>query len=157
MKGILKLFLVIAVVFGVSSCTTVQQSTPVMAIAGNNISTNVKADIDYKSVKKVQGEATTNRILWIFKHTPGGNNTIKTSNQFKGLNNAEKVALYRAKKSADIDMILQPEFETYTKSYFFGIFKKSVVKATGWGVNIKGFSEGQNPNTVERFENNLIF
>lgn len=131
-------FLLVAV----ASCTSVKQTAPVMAIGGNNIITNVKADIDYKGVKKVKGSATTHRVLWIFKHTANGNKQLKSNNKYKGIGGTEAVALYRAKAAADVDMILEPEFETETKSYFFGIYKKTVVNMTGWGANIKGFSDG---------------
>lgn len=116
-----------------ASCTSVRQTSPVMAIGGNNIVTNVKADIDYKGVKKISGSSTTTRVLWIFSHTPNGNKQLKANNKYKGLNKTEGVALYRAKKTADVDLVLEPQFETETKSYFFGIYKKTKVNMTGWG------------------------
>ena len=125
-----------------TSCTSVKSTTPVMAIGSNNIITNVKADLDYDGVKKINGEATTHRVLWIFGHTPGGNRQISANNKYKGLNKAERTALYRAKNAGDVDMVLEPEFDTETKSYFFGIYKKTNVKVKAWGANIKGFQDG---------------
>lgn len=157
MKGIVRLFLAAAVAVGMASCSSVKQTAPVMAIGGNNITTHVKADIDYKGTKKIQGEATSTRVLWIFRHTPNGNKSIKANNRYKGLNKTESVALYRAKQAADVDIVLEPEFETYTKSFFFGIYKKDKVRVKGWGANIKGFSEGNYQNHVENFGGNVIF
>lgn len=157
MKKIIKLFVAVLIVAAVSSCTTVKQTAPVMAIGGNNIVTNVKADLDYKGVKKINGNATTHRVLWIFSHTANGNKQLKSNNKYKGLNKTESVALYRAKVAGDVDMVLEPEFETEVKSYFFGIYKKTDVKMTGWGANIKGFSDGTPmQNHVESFGNNLF-
>ncbi|MDD6889689.1 MAG: hypothetical protein PUD39_05465 [Bacteroidales bacterium] len=160
MKKIFQFLMVCVVILGMASCSSVKQTAPVMAIGGNNITTNVKADIDYDGIKKIQGTASSTRILWIFKHTPNGGKEIKANNRYRGLSSTENVALFRAKQSADVDLILEPQFETQSKSYFFGIYKKTVVKATGWGANIKGFVEGpaMNTNTVENFgSNGLIF
>ena len=129
-----------------------------MAIGGNNIVTNVKADIDYDGVKKISGEATSHRILWIFSYTPNGSKKIKANNRYKGLNGTEGTALYRAKNSADVDLVLEPEFQTESKTYFLGIYKRTKVKATGWGANIKGFEDGtpaQNENMI--FSNSLLY
>lgn len=147
----------LAFVFSMASCSSVKQTAPVMAIGGNNITTNVKAEIDYEGVKKIQGEASTTRVLWIFKHTPNGGKKIQSNNRYKGLNGTENVALYRAKQAADVDLILEPQFETQTKSYFFGIYKKTNVKVVGWGANIKGFKEGELPNNVANFGKSGIF
>lgn len=154
MKGLLKTMILSAVVFMAASCTSVKQTAPVMAIGGNNIATNVEADLDYNGIKKIQGTVTTTRVLWIFSHTPNGNKKLKSNNKYKGMTNTEAAALYRAKTAADVDVVLEPEFEVETKSYFLGIFKKTKVKATGWGANIKGFKPGNMPNTTEKFNGN---
>lgn len=125
----------------VSSCSSTKQTAPVMAIGGNNIITSVKADLDYEHTKKIKGSATNHRVLWIFSHTPGGSKSIKSNNRYKGLNKTEATALYRAKNASEVDVILEPEFETVTKSYFFGIYKKVEVMMSGWGANIKGFKD----------------
>ena len=143
MKKFFKLFAFVAMLGLFASCGTSHTATaPVMAIGSNNIITNVKADLDYDNVKSISGEATTNRILWIFNYTPKGSAKLQANNKYKGLNATQSTALYRAKTDANVDMILEPEFVTQTKSYFFGIFKKTKVKCNGWGVNIKGFHDG---------------
>lgn len=140
-----------------TGCTSVRQTAPVMAIGGNNIISNVKADIDYKNVEKITGDAVNHRVLWIFNHTPNGNKQLKANNKYKGLNKCESVALYRAKAGANVDMVLEPQFETETNSYFFGIYKKTQVHMTGWGANIKGFSDGTpNSNRVESFGGSIF-
>lgn len=149
--------MVLTMVIGLASCSSVKQTAPIMAIGGNNITTTVKADIDYDGVKKIQGSASTTRVLWIFKHTPNGGKKISANNRYRGLNNTENVALYRAKQSADVDLVLEPQFETQTKSYFFGIYKKTDVKVVGWGANIKGFKDGSVTNDVVNFGKNGIF
>lgn len=141
--------MVLVAAVGMTSCSSVKQTAPVMAIGGNNIKTNVKADIDYDGVKKISGEATTKRVLWIFSKTTNGG-TIKASNHYKDLNYTENVALYKAKTAADADIVLEPQFETKTKTYFLGIYKKTDVKVTGWGAKIKGFQEGPVSNDVVR-------
>lgn len=143
MKKFFKFFAFAAIMALVTSCGSSHTATaPVMAIGSNNIITNVKADLDYDHVQKISGEATINRVLWIFKHTPKGGAQLSANNKYKGLNATQSTALYRAKTAAGVDVILEPEFTTETKSYFLGIFKKTKVKCTGWGVNIKGFQDG---------------
>ena len=119
----------IATILTLTSCTSVKQTAPVMAIAGNNITTDVKANIDYENVNK----------------------KLSANNRYKGLSNAESIALYRAKSAADADIVLEPQFETETKSYFFGIFKKTHVNVTGWGANIKSFEPSIIQNSVENY------
>lgn len=134
-------FVAIVALFLATSCSAVKETAPVMAIGSNNIITNVKADVDYQGATKIKGSATTHRVLWIFKHTANGNKMLKANNRYKGLGNTESVALYRAKKAADVDLVLEPQFETETHSYFFGIYKKTTVNMSGWGANIKGFKD----------------
>lgn len=158
MKNFFKIFVVVLVAAAFASCSSTKQTAPVMAIGGNNIVTTVKADLDYKGAKKINGAATTHRVLWIFSHTANGNKQLKSNNKYKGLNKTESVALYRAKTAGDVDVVLEPEFETEVKSYFFGIYKKTDVKMKGWGVNIKGFSDGTPmQNQVENFGGNILF
>lgn len=160
MKSNFFLIAIFATIMAFTSCTSVKQTAPIMAIAGNSITTDVKANLDYDNVKRIKGSATTNRILWIFNHTVNGNKKLTSNNRYKGLSNAESIALYRAKMSADVDIVLEPQFETETKSYFFGIFKKTKVNVVGWGTNIKSFEEGKAPilpNTVENYPGNKIF
>lgn len=157
MKKFMNLVLCSVVVFLAASCSSVKQTAPVMAIGSNNIVTNVKADLDYEGVKKIQGNATTHRILWIFSRTNNGSKTIKSNNRYKGLNKTESTALYRAKTAADVDIVLEPQFETETKSYFFGIYKRTKVNATGWGANIKGFKDGTPAQNDNVSFNNSIF
>lgn len=157
MKAILRMLFAACLVAMMASCSSVKQTAPVMAIGGNNITTNVKANIDYAGIKKIKGEASTTRVLWIFKHTPNGGKKISANNRYKGLSNTENVALYRAKTAADCDIVLEPQFETYTRSYFFGIYKKTEVKVKGWGANIKSFEEGNVPNDVVNFSSRGIF
>ena len=143
MKKLIKFIACLAIACIATSCGTSHTATaPVMAIGSNNIITNVKADLDYDHVQKIQGEATINRILWIFKQTPKGAAQLQANNKYKGLNATQSTALYRAKTEAGVDVVLEPEFTTQTKSYFLGIFKKTKVTCTGWGVNIKGFQDG---------------
>lgn len=151
MKNNILFVAIVATIMALTSCTSVKQTAPVMGIAGNNIVTNVKADLDYNNVKKIKGSATTNRILWIFNHTVNGNKKLSTNNRYKGLSQTESVALYRAKTAADVDVVLEPQFEVETKSYFFGIYKRTQVNVVGWGANIKSFKDGSHSNNVERF------
>lgn len=151
MKNNILILVIAMLVMACASCTSVRQTAPVMGIAGNNIVTNVKADLDYDNVKRIKGSATTKRVLWIFNHTTNGNKRLSASNRYKGLSQAESVALYRAKSAADVDVVLEPQFEVETKSYFFGIYKRTQVNVVGWGVNIKSFKEGPESNNVEPF------
>ena len=151
MKKVMNLILGVAVMLAVASCTTVKQSAPVMGIGGNNIVTSVKANIDYQNIKKIKGSATTNRILWLFTYTVNGSKKLSTNNRYKGLTPTESIALFRAKNTADVDIVLEPQFEEEVKSYLFGIYKRTNVNVTGWGANIKNFVDGNATNGVEPF------
>lgn len=130
-------------VFGFSSCASYQKEAAIMSIGNNNINTYVEADLDYAGAKKVQGTVNTATLFGFIQLERNGNKTLKSANRYKGLNKREAQALYRAKENADVDIILEPEFETEKHSWFFGAFRKSSTKVKGWGVNIKGIKKDQ--------------
>ena len=105
-----------------SSCASYQQTAPVMAIGGNNIITNVAAELDYKSVKRIEGTVET-QTLFGFNLIRNANKTLKNNNRYRGLNKRESQALYKAKTEAGVDIILEPEFETEKHSWFLGAYK----------------------------------
>lgn len=109
-------------------------------MADNRINTYVEADLDYAGVKKVEGVVETKTFLGI-PLIRNGNKTLKSTSRYGRLNKRESQALYRAKESSGVDIILEPEFETEKHSYFFGAFKRSKTTVTGWGLNIKGIKE----------------
>lgn len=119
-----------------------------MGIGGNSINTYVAADLDYANAKKVQASVNTATLLGFIQLERNGNKLLKNVNRYKGLTKAERQALYRAKENADVDIILDPEFESEKHSWFFGLYKKTSTKVKGWGVNIKGIKEDQHPNCM---------
>lgn len=124
-----------------TSCASYQHTAPVMAIGGNNINTYVEADLDYDNAKKVSAEVESKTLLGFISLTRNGNKTVKSNNRYKGLSKSEAQALYRAKTNADVDMILEPEFENESHSWFFGAYKTKKTVVKGWGINVKGIKE----------------
>lgn len=112
-----------------------------MGLGNNNINTYVEADLDYANAKKVQGSVNTATLFGIIQLERNGNKTLKSTNRYKGLTKRESQALYRAKENAEVDIILEPEFECEKHSWFFGAYKTSSTRVKGWGVNIKGIRE----------------
>ncbi len=128
-------------VMGLASCASYEKQAAVMGIGGTNINTYVEADLDYANAKKVQASVNTATLLGFIQLERNGNKTLKSANRYRGLNKREAQALYRAKENADVDIILEPEFETEKHSWFFGAYKTSSTKVKGWGVNIKGIKQ----------------
>lgn len=124
-----------------TSCASYEKSAPVLSIKGNNINTYVAADLDYDGAKKVEGVVETKTLFGFIQLVRNGNKTFNSSNRYKYLTKSEKQALYRAKQNANVDIILEPEFETETHKYFFGAWKTSKTVVKGWGVNVKGIKE----------------
>lgn len=124
-----------------TSCASYQKTAPVMGVGDNVIATYVAADLDYANAKKVEGTVETKTLFGFIQLNKNGNKTLKSSNRYRGLGKREAQALYRAKESSNVDIILEPEFDKEKHSYFFGLYKTSVTKVTGWGVNIKGIKE----------------
>ncbi len=114
-----------------------------MSFGSNNINTYVEADLDYVNAKKVEGSVNTSTLFGFIQLKRNGNKTLKSVNRYKGLSKSESQALYRAKENADVDVILEPEFETEKHSWFFGAFRESSTKVKGWGVNIKGIKKDE--------------
>ncbi len=128
------------------SCASYQNSAPLMGIHSNSINTYVAADLDYANAKRVEGTVEKKTLFWFIPLVKNGNKTLQSSNRYTNFNKTERQALYRAKSSSDVDIILEPEFETEKHSWFFGIFKKSTVKVKGWGINLKGIKEDESHN-----------
>ena len=124
-----------------TSCASYQKEAAIMSIGGNNINTYVAADLDYANAKKVQATVNTRTLLGFIQLERNGNKTLKSVNRYKWLTKREAQALYRAKENADVDVILEPEFEKETHRWFFGLYKTTSTKVKGWGVNIKGIKE----------------
>ncbi|MBQ7664619.1 MAG: hypothetical protein IJS43_05290 [Bacteroidaceae bacterium] len=126
-----------------TSCASYTKEAPVMGIGGNKINTYVSADLDYANAKKVQASVNTRTLLGFIQLERNGNKLLKSSNRYRGLSKAESQALYRAKENADVDIILDPEFETEKHSWFFGAYKTRSTKVKGWGINVKGVKEDE--------------
>lgn len=129
----------------VTSCASYQNTAPVMGVLGNNINTYVEADLDYAGAKKVEGVVETQSLFGI-SLTHNGNKTLKCSNRYRGLDKREAQALYRAKESSGVDIILEPQFEKEKHSYFFGLYNTSVTRVVGWGVKVKGIKKDSHSN-----------
>ncbi len=143
-----------------ASCATYQKTAPIMGVQSNNINTYVAADLDYANAKKVEATIDTKTVLWFIPLVKNGNKTLKSSNRYNSMTKLESQALYRAKENANVDLIIEPEFEKETHSWFFGIYKTAATKVKGWGVNIKGIKEDQHGvinNQVEPKRNALGF
>lgn len=126
-----------------SSCAMYQKEAAIMSLGNNNINTYVEADLDYANAKKVQASVNTATLFGFIQLKRNGNKTLKSANRYKGLSKPEGQALYRAKENADVDVILEPEFEKEKHSWFFGAYRTTLTKVKGWGVNIKGIKRDQ--------------
>ena len=112
-----------------------------MSLGNNNINTYVEADLDYENARKVEATVNTATLFGFIQLERNGNKILKSANRYKGLTKREAQALYRAKEKSNVDIILEPEFETEKHSWCLGIFKTSLTKVKGWGVNIKGIKQ----------------
>lgn len=140
MKKYLSFACVAFAILLLSSCASYTKESALMGIKGNSINTYVAADLDYEGAKKVEGVVDTETFLGIAL-VRNGKKLLESTTSYGYLTKAEKQALYRAKESGKVDLILDPVFETEKHSYFFGAYKKRRVKVTGWGVNVKGIKE----------------
>ncbi|MBQ8270365.1 MAG: hypothetical protein IJZ22_04055 [Bacteroidaceae bacterium] len=136
----LKFCLIALVALMFTGCAKYSTDGVLMGMAGNTINTYVAADLDYKNAKRVTATVEDRRIFFI-PLLRNGNKQFVNINRYKGLNKAQRQALYRAKVNNDVDIIMEPEFSTESHSYFFGAFKSRKVTVTGWGVNMKGIKE----------------
>lgn len=124
-----------------ASCASYEKSGPVMGVQSNNINTYVAADFDYANAKRIEGVVETKTLLGIFPLVKNGKRFYTASNRYKGLSVTEQQALYRAKETGGVDVILEPNFEKESHSYLFGLYKTGKTKVSAWGVNYKGLKE----------------
>lgn len=139
-RSIYFLFAALMVAVFMSSCTSYQNTASIIGMADNRLNTYVEADLDYAGAKRVKGVVETKKFLGI-PLIKNGNKTLKSVGRYGNLSKREAQALYRAKESSGVDIILEPQFETEKHSYFFGAFRRSKTTVTGWGLNIKGIKE----------------
>ena len=123
-----------------SSCASYHLTAPVLGLGGNKVNAYAEADIDYSSAKKVSATVETSSFLGI-PTIKNGNKTLRSSTHYSGLSKREAQALYRAKSESNVDLILDPEFETEKHSFFFGLIRSGKTTVTGWGVKVKGIKE----------------
>lgn len=135
--------LVMALCF--SSCARYTTSAPIMGMT-NGVNTYVEADLDYNNAKRVEGYVETKTLFGFIQLVRNGKRTLTNTTRYRGLSQAEKQALYRAKESGKVDIIVEPEFEKEKHSWFFGAYKTTKTKATGWGLNVRGLKEDQHGN-----------
>lgn len=127
-----------------ASCASYTSDAPLMGISNNSINTYVAADLDYDNAKKVSGEIESKTLFFFIPLQHNGNKQLKNANRYRGMSKAMRQALYNAKESSDVDIIMEPEFKTEKHSYLFGLYKRQKVTVEGWGVNMKGLKEDKN-------------
>ena len=123
-----------------TSCATYKKETPVLAIGANSVNTYIKAEFDYASARPIEAEINIKKFLGM-NLVYNEDKRFVSSNRYKGFGKHESQALYKAIEENDVDVVIEPRFETDTHCWLFGIFKQCNIKVKGWGMNIKGFSE----------------
>ena len=123
-----------------TSCATYKKETPVLAIGANCVNTYIKAELDYQNARPIEAEINIRKFLGI-NFVYNEDKRFVSSNRYKGFGKYESQALYKAIEENDVDIVIEPRFETDTHCWLFGIFKQSNIKVKGWGMNIKGFKE----------------
>ena len=149
-------FIALCMVVFLSSCASYQKTAPIMGVGGNNINTYVSAELDYENATKIEGIVETKTLFGFINLIRNGNKTLKSTNRYKGLNKRESQALYKAKTNSNVDIILEPEFESENHSWFFGLYRTSTTKVKGWGINIKSIKEDKNVNGNISFGSSYI-
>jgi len=142
MKKTLLGFAVAIAIISFSSCASYTTTAPMQRISDNAISTYAEADIDYSSAKRVTATIETGSVFGIATVT-NANKQLKSSNHYGHLTKREAQALYKAKKENDVDLILDPEFESEKHRFFFGAIRNGKTTVTGWGVKVKGIKDAR--------------
>jgi hypothetical protein len=133
-------FLIGIALFTLSSCAYYSQTAPVAGIDPNGIKVNVVADLDMENAKTVTATVKTKKLFGFINLVFNKRKYIR-SPRYRGFSESEGLALYRAKNDADVDVILDPEFECEKHSWFFGVYKTRTTTLRGLGVNIKGYQK----------------
>lgn len=121
-----------------SSCAAYQQTSPIIGYDHNYIATNVSADLDLENAQKVEATVETGTLLGFISLKKNGHKYLKSSTYYRGVGQRESQALYKAKEKSGADIILSPEFASEKHSWFFGAYKTTKTKVTGWGVTVNG-------------------
>ena len=111
-----------------------------LAIGANCVNTYIKAELDYQNARPIEAEINIRKFLGM-NLVYNEDKRFVSSNRYKGFGKYESQALYKAIEENDVDIVIEPRFETDTHCWLFGIFKQCNIKVKGWGMNIKGFKE----------------
>lgn len=136
----LNYFLIGIALLTLSSCAYYSQTAPISGLDPNGIKVNVVADLDMENAKTVTATVKTKKLFGFINLVHNERKNIR-SPRYRGFSEAEGLALYRAKNEADVDVILEPEFESEKHSWFLGIYKTRTTTLRGLGVNIKGYQK----------------
>lgn len=133
-----------------TSCATYEKTGPIMGVQSNNVNTYVAADFDYANAKRIEGSVQRKTLFGFIPLVKNGKRYYTASNRYRGLSKVEQQALYRAKEDGNVDVVMEPNFETESHSYLFGLFTVTKTKVSAWGMNYKGLKEDPhgNVNTV---------
>lgn len=150
MKFFKSLMVACVVTLSLASCASYEKTGPIMGVQSNSVNTYVAADFDYANAKRIEGTVKQKTLFGILNLVKNGKRYYTASNRYRNLSKTEQQALYRAKETGGVDVIMEPNFEKETHRYFFGLYKKSQVKVSAWGLNYKGLKEDPqgNVNTV---------
>lgn len=143
MKTIKYFFLGIVSLLLLSSCATYQQSSQILKSKKNRVTIDVEANLDLQHMKKVSAEVEQKVVFWFIPLIFNRDKALYSSNESQYYNEYERMALYRAKSDANVDIVLLPEFEVEKHSWFLGFYRTYQVKLTGWGTNIKSFEKAK--------------
>jgi len=141
MKTIKFILCGIAALFMLSSCATYTQSSQILKSKKNRVKIDVEANLDLQHMKKVSAEIEQKVVFWFIPLIFNRDKALHSSNESQYYNEYERMALYRAKSEANVDVVLLPEFAIEKHSWFLGFYRTYQVKLTGWGTNIKSFEK----------------
>lgn len=124
-----------------TSCGNTYNSAAVIGVQNPVAETQVVAKVDYANATKVQGFGEEKVLFGFIKWGKNHDCSFKASNRYKGLSISEKRAMFDAVEKSEADIILEPQFKTYTKVGFLSIFRHKKTYMTGWSAKIVGFEE----------------
>ena len=137
----MKKLIVLSILLSLSSCSSLNKSHPVASLDAR-VETPLKAHVVVDMTKKIKGQASCFKLFGVLelgcanKFVDGAFQTAGSGLfSFGGSDGLKSAAAYNALRSANVDVVVMPQYLVEKMDYF--VFSNSKATVTGYAGTIK--------------------
>ncbi len=143
--------IVVISLFSLSSCSTLSRTSASAPFAYTEVHPNeIRADLDFNTSDKIEGTVHVGYLFGI--KVSGGREyaEVLSTNNSKSIfgqrgKRIRSMAMAKALKGADYDMIINPQYETRRNRILFGLWTRYTVTVKGYGAKVNKLYQTEAP------------